>query len=327
MINKEPDISVIIPSYNRRQFTSEAIASSVSQNEIDIEVIVIDDGSKDDTCEWIRRNYPQIKLFQEQHKGAGSARNRGLNTANGRYLKFVDSDDLLTPGSLAKQIEFADQIKADVCYGDWEFFGELDAPEVGSQRVRIMGKPDDMIAALLCSWWGPPSIYLIRRDFIQKHNILWDETLKRNQDMDFILKVAMNDAVFEYNSGIVSLKRVHNQGRIMDTGADIYGLHCEIIADKVLAYLQENKKLTEERKQAVADLYWHASRLLWKTNFKDYNRIKRKIDLLYPHFIPNCSTYASPKMKSAVKLFGLRGAEYLFYYASFLRSLCKGSKK
>lgn len=311
MPGQHPDVSVVIPCYNRRKFTSEAIESAIDQKDVEVEIIVVDDGSTDDTCEFLQKHYPKVRLFQELHNGAGAARNRGLNAANGRYVKFLDSDDLLAPESLRKQVNFLNQNGADICYGDWEFFGNLDSPEVGNNPLRIMGQPDDIIVALLGSWWGPPSMYLIRSEFLHNQHVSWDESLQRNQDMDFILNIAINDARFSYMPGIVTEKRVHDQGMIMNSGPDIYGLHCEIIADKVFAYLLKHNKITEARKQAVADLYWHASRLLRRGSVTDYERVIHKIKSLYPRFVPRCPTYAGPKMKLAVKFLGMKGTERL----------------
>jgi glycosyltransferase involved in cell wall biosynthesis len=316
---KPPDVSVIIPSFNRRRFTTEAIESALDQSDVLVEVIVVDDGSSDDTCEWIRNHYAQVRLFQDPHRGACAARNHGLLAARGRYLKFLDSDDLLLSGSLQSQVAFIDQTRVDICYGDWEFFGDLDTPEVGGQPTRIMGRPADVIVALLGSWWGPPSIYLISRQFLKKGDILWDETLQRNQDMDFILQLALNNARFGYDAGIVTRMRVHNEGKIMDSGPRIYGRHCEIVADKVLASLQEGNRMTEKRKQTLADLYWHASRLFWKVDSTDYDRVLKKIKSLYPRFVPQCTTYASPKMKWAIKWLGMRLAERLFSLSTMAR--------
>lgn len=320
-----PETSLIIPTYNRRQFALEAIESARHQVGIDLEIIVVDDGSSDDTCQWILELYPDVKLLEQPHKGGGAARNFGLSSASGRYVKFLDSDDLLTRDSLADQVAFADRSNADVCYGDWEFFGDLNAPEVGGQPLRVMGGPEDLLTALLGSWWGPPSIYLIKRDFIMNNGIRWDETLKRNQDMDFILSLALSGAEFKYCPGLVTRKRVHDQGMIMNSGRDVYGQHCEIIADRVLAALKSNGDLTEKRKQAVADLYWHASRLLYGIDSSDYERVVRKVETLYPRFVPECTTYASPKMKTAVRYLGMRGAERAFEMVSALRKLAEES--
>jgi glycosyltransferase involved in cell wall biosynthesis len=325
MSSSHLDVSVIIPSHNRRQFTVEAIESAIGQKDVEVEIIVVDDGSTDDTCKWIQKHYPQVRLFQKLHKGAGSARNHGLKAATGRYIKFLDSDDLLAQDSLKKQVEFLNQCEADICYGDWEFFGNLDSPEVGNNPLRIMGQPDDIIVALLGSWWGPPSMYLIRSEFLHNHHVLWDETLKRNQDMDFFLKIAIAAGVFSYIPGVVTKKRVHDLDMIMKSGDDIYGKHCEIIADTSLRLLRECNGLTEERKQAVADLYWHSSRLLKDVSRDDYSRVIDKIGRLYTRYIPKCTTYASPKMRLAVRFLGVRGAES--FYETAMRFMPSRGKK
>jgi glycosyltransferase involved in cell wall biosynthesis len=318
-----PEVSVIIPCYNRQEFTLEAVESALAQPGVAVEVIVIDDGSTDDTVSVLREAHPGITLIQNEHRGANIARNTGLLAARGTYVKFLDSDDRLSEGSLTQQLAFARAYGADVCYGDFEFFGDLSAPEVGGQSIRRPGSPPDIVVALLGSWWSPPSSYLFRRDALA--GLAWDEELQRCQDMDFVLQVALSGARFAYQPVLTTYKRAHHQGRIMDCSRLVYGHSCEIIADKVLRGLTGTGKLTEETKQAIADLYWHASRLLWKESPSGYRRLIRKIGDLYLRFIPGCPTYAGPKMRLAVKWLGPAGSERLFDAVSRLRSRTGGA--
>jgi glycosyltransferase involved in cell wall biosynthesis len=311
-----PEVSVIIPCYNRREFTLEAVESALAHPGVSVEVIVVDDGSTDDTVSVLREAHPGITLIQNEHWGANRARNDGMRAASGGYLTFLDSDDKLVEDSLVGQLAFARASGADACYGDFEFFGDLGAPEVGGQPLRRPGSPPDLVIALLCSWWSPPSSYLFRAEAVS--GLQWDETLPRCQDMDFILQVVLSGATFAYRPGLVTYKRAHHDGRIMDSAPAVYGLSCEIVADKVLARLARTRQFTEERKQAVADLYWLASRVLWRTNPQDYDRLLSKINGLYQQYVPRCPTYASPKTKQAVRWLGPRRTEYLYHLKSLI---------
>jgi glycosyltransferase involved in cell wall biosynthesis len=311
-----PEVSVIIPCYNRREFTLEAVQSALAQPGVAVEVIVVDDGSTDDTPSVLLEVHPGVTLIRNEHRGANRARNDGMRAARGDYLKFLDSDDKLVDDSLAGQLAFARACGADACYGDFEFFGDLSAPEVGGQPLRFPGSPPDLVIALLCSWWSPPSSYLFRAGALS--GLQWDETLPRCQDMDFILQVVLSAATFAYRPGLVTRKRAHHDGRIMDSAPAVYGLACETVADKVLTSLQETGSLTEERKQALADLYWLASRVLWRTNPLDYDRLLAKINGLYRRYVPQCPTYAGPRMKQAVRWLGPRRTESLYHLKSLI---------
>jgi glycosyltransferase involved in cell wall biosynthesis len=94
--------SVVIPVYNRSEIVGEAIASVLNQSVADFEVIVVDDGSTDGTAEMIRKRYgSEVRLLQQENKGPGAARNRGIEAARGEYVTFLDSDDVWFPWTLS----------------------------------------------------------------------------------------------------------------------------------------------------------------------------------------------------------------------------------
>ena len=92
--------SIIIPAYNAEAYLKRCLDSILSQNHSDYEVIVIDDGSTDGTSN-ILGQYPQVKVISQSNHGMATARNRGLEVAQGEYILFVDSDDRLCPSALA----------------------------------------------------------------------------------------------------------------------------------------------------------------------------------------------------------------------------------
>lgn len=94
--------SVIIPVYNRSEIIGEAITSVLGQSVEDFEVIVVDDGSTDGTAKTVREQYgSEVRLIQQENKGPGAARNRGIDAAQGEYVTFLDSDDLWFPWTLS----------------------------------------------------------------------------------------------------------------------------------------------------------------------------------------------------------------------------------
>lgn len=100
-------ISVIIPTYNRKNSISEALESIYAQSYKNYEIIVIDDGSTDETSNFISYIHPNVRLLTlPKNKGAANARNRGIEIANGDVLAFLDSDDLWAPDYLLSQISY-----------------------------------------------------------------------------------------------------------------------------------------------------------------------------------------------------------------------------
>lgn len=108
-------ISVVIPSYNHRHFIEKAVASVLNQSECDLELIVIDDGSTDDSLTYLRQiNDPRFILVEQANAGAHNAINRGLELAKGDYLAILNSDDIFHPDRLRRCVEALEQDNAEL---------------------------------------------------------------------------------------------------------------------------------------------------------------------------------------------------------------------
>jgi glycosyltransferase involved in cell wall biosynthesis len=103
---KKPLVSVIIPTYNRGWIVKEAIDSVLDQDFTDYELIVVDDGSDDNTPEIVAGYGGAITILHQSNKGVSSARNCGVAAASGQLIAFLDSDDLWLPGKLSTQVKF-----------------------------------------------------------------------------------------------------------------------------------------------------------------------------------------------------------------------------
>ena len=106
---KKPLVSVIIPTYNRGWVVQEAIDSVLDQDFRDYELIVVDDGSNDNTREILESYGKAITVLQQSNRGVSAARNRGIAEAAGRLIAFLDSDDLWLPGKLTTQVKFFEE--------------------------------------------------------------------------------------------------------------------------------------------------------------------------------------------------------------------------
>jgi len=119
-------VSVIMPTYNRAEFIGKAIDSVLAQDYKHLELIIIDDGSTDDTKE-IVESYLSDKIlyYYQDNSGQSVARNNGINHANGKYIAFLDSDNIYNPGKISTQVAFLNEnSEYQVIYGDDEFIDE-----------------------------------------------------------------------------------------------------------------------------------------------------------------------------------------------------------
>ena len=112
-------VSVVIPTYNRADFVREAIASVLRQDYPDIEIIVVDDGSRDGTAAVVSQFGPTVQYLWQENRGVSAARNRGVAVSTGVLIAFLDSDDLWLPNKVAAQVAcFEAHAAAQACHTD-----------------------------------------------------------------------------------------------------------------------------------------------------------------------------------------------------------------
>lgn len=99
-----PEVSIIIPTYNSAKYVTDAVDSVLDQSFSDLEVLVIDDGSTDDTESVMGRYTASVRYIRQQNRGVAAARNRGITESRGRYVAFLDADDTWLPDKLERQI-------------------------------------------------------------------------------------------------------------------------------------------------------------------------------------------------------------------------------
>jgi glycosyltransferase involved in cell wall biosynthesis len=176
-------VSVVIPTYNYGHFVTEAVQSALTQTYPNLEVIVVDDGSNDDTAERLRQFGNQIIYIYQQNRGLSSARNAGIRRATGEWVAFLDADDVWHAEKIAKQLA---AVGGDHDIG---LIGSLPAAVLpdklpGMPPVRNLGVRD-----FLTSSRTGPSGTLIRRGCFNVVGF-FDEELTSIEDRDMWLRVA-----------------------------------------------------------------------------------------------------------------------------------------
>lgn len=127
IIDENIDLSIIVPAYNSSDYIKECISSVLMQKtSYNYELIVVNDGSKDDTLEKINlfKENKHLKIITQENKGFSGARNRGIDESLGKYIMFLDSDDLLCENSIEKLIKTAKEKKADIVQGSYYTFNK-----------------------------------------------------------------------------------------------------------------------------------------------------------------------------------------------------------
>jgi len=133
---KNPLISVIIPTYNRGWIIKEAIDSVLAQEYINYELIVVDDGSTDDTHDILNSYQKNFLVLRQNNKGVSAARNRGFAAASGRFIAFLDSDDIWLPQKLSQQVDFFQSFPVKSGRSDLPDRGNMDQKQCQSQSQK-----------------------------------------------------------------------------------------------------------------------------------------------------------------------------------------------
>lgn len=184
-----PRVSVIITAYNRARFLPQAIDSVLAQTYTRYEIIVIDDGSTDNTREVLEAYLDRIRYFHQQHQGMSASRNRAVNLARGKSIVFLDAEDLFLPEKLELQVACFDRRPTlGLLNSGWRVLneaGEVVKDEELWHKAPIL----DLKAWIECS---PVrlSAKMFRKSWFQRVGG-FDTTLARSEDVDLILRLAM----------------------------------------------------------------------------------------------------------------------------------------
>lgn len=185
-----PLVSVIIPTYNRNDTVVRAVKSVIAQDYRPLEIIVVDDGSTDDTKECIKSllcesQELRVRYLYQKNSGVSIARNYGLCQAQGKYLSTLDSDDVLLPGKISVQVRAMVESGADICYGRAIVYDTYN-------NIKFDGpfSPSNEDTILKLVLWKMPygNAYLFTRDLIEKNHLSYRGGCSWGEDNEFLIK-------------------------------------------------------------------------------------------------------------------------------------------
>lgn len=211
-----PTVSAIIPTYNRAWALKRAIDSVLAQDFQDFEIVVVDDGSIDNTSE-ILQSYPRICVVKQDHRGVSAARNAGIARAAGRLITFLDSDDLWLPGKLSAQVEFFNsRPDALICQTQemWIRNGNHVNPKKRHKKYSGMIFEQCLELCIVS-----PSAVMMRRRLFDKIGA-FDETLPVCEDYDLWLRAACRFPVYLIETPLVIKYGGHPDQLSRKWGAD-----------------------------------------------------------------------------------------------------------
>ena len=214
-----PEISVIIPTHNRASMVIEAVESVLAQEMVDFELIVIDDGSSDDTEDKLGVFNSRLSYYRQENAGVAAARNRGLEISKAPLISFLDSDDLWLPKKLRTQHQFMlDHPEVWICQTEeiWLRKGRRVNPKRHHQKVS-----GDIFQRSLDLCLVSPSAVMLRRELFEKVGN-FDEELLAAEDYDLWLRVAVDYRVALLPDPLVIKRGGHPDQLSSRSGIDRY---------------------------------------------------------------------------------------------------------
>lgn len=228
-VSDTPLVSVIIPVYNGAEFIREVIENIYSQNYPAVEILVINDGSTDDTDAVVREMNRDIRYFWYGNDGPSYARNRGIRDASGEFISFLDVDDLWPEGNLRLLVnEFLKDPEAEVVRG----YGQLmkKNPETGEYYPE--GDPKESFPAYI-------GAALYRREVFRKVG-LFDAEMEFGEDSDWYIRAVELDVRMKWVDRVTLLVRRH--GKNMTEGKDLVQLYTLRVFKKAVDRMRLREK-------------------------------------------------------------------------------------
>ena len=267
------NISVIIPTFNRKKTLKRAIQSVLMQSYTPYEIIVIDDGSDDGTKEWLKDNYPNVKYIYQMNSGVSSARNKGIKFARGDWIALLDSDDEWLPSKLKDQ---ANEIELNPAA---KFLHTNEIWIRNGVRVNQMKKHKKyggyIFEKCLDMCRISPSSVLIKKDIFDEIG-MFDETLKVCEDYDLWLRFASKYPVHFLDQPLIKKYGGHSdQLSKVDDGIESYRIRSlkKIMNSGIL----NKKQKTITKDVLVKKMYIYAKGLEKRNKIRELNDTKKNI--------------------------------------------------
>lgn len=256
---RKPLVSVIIPAYNAERWIEEAIASVLGQTITDLEVLVVDDGSNDNTSNLAKGFSDQrVKVLNKANGGVSTARNAGIEAAKGTYLAFLDADDLMTPESLKQKVGSLESNGVDWVFSDiWrcdESLHPLGPAEQGT---------DGDVAHTILSGRGigipgiSSNILAHRRCF--ENGLKFDPNLSNSADQDMAVRLCQE---FSYTRLPMALNKYRTSSGSMSRNIALYEKdHLYFMRKARASGLLDDPSF---RRKCMANAFWAIGGSWWK---------------------------------------------------------------
>jgi len=259
--SQKPTVSVIIPTYNRANLITDTINSVLSQTYKNYEIIIIDDGSTDNTKEVLSPYMNKIAYIYQDNQGASAARNTGIRYAKGEYIAFLDSDDLWLPFKLEKQVKILKKHK-DV----YLVYSNISYCDVTGTFIKIAHNP-----RMICSGYipekvllwkvqcGHPPTWLIRKSCFKEIGY-FDTSFKMSEDREMSIKLAMKYEIYGIKEPLTIVRQHSPSQRLGRSPAEEREHYYFKFLDLLFSKYHDSSFIIKNKKKLIGGYYAYAGR-------------------------------------------------------------------
>jgi glycosyltransferase involved in cell wall biosynthesis len=246
----DPQVSVVIPAYNCSRYVKDAVDSVLAQTWRDFEVLVIDDGSTDDTEQVMRRYQAPVRYIRQQNGGVAVARNRGIAESRGRYVAFLDADDTWLPHKLERQIDTLNQQPQQrACYSAFTVVDAELNPIGISRSQRWRSALEDLLTR--GNVVATPSTVICERSLFESVGV-FDPALSQCADWDMWVRLAAQTEFLYLDEPLVTYRQ---HGTNMSRNAPLLEYDSLQVLNKGFAMPELPDSLRARRQSALARNY------------------------------------------------------------------------
>ncbi len=232
------NISVIIPCFNTARYLSYAIESVLEQTIPATEIIIVDDGSTDDSIA-VASTYAgmQVRIISSTHQGIAVTRNIGIRSASGEYIAFLDADDVWCAEKLAKQSKIlAEQPAVQGVFGKLQQFVSTDLTDDEKQRYICPSRPQDGYHA--------GCLLMKREEFMR---VGWfNENLSAGEFIEWYIRAKQMNTIFAMPDQVVMYRRIHGNNTVISERSDIYAEYIKVIRMKLKYEAEQSRSQTND---------------------------------------------------------------------------------
>lgn len=225
-------VSIIISAYNYESYLADAIKSSLDQDWEPLEVIVVDDGSTDNTLAVARRFGSQVRIVEGFHEGAAATRNRGIAAAHGAFFLHLDADDVLRPAAVRTLMGvFEREKRCDIAAGNFACFASPELSIEVTSRFRVPSEPQRGHLA---------GVAICRAGVFTTVGVL-DEKYQPASDVEWWLRATAGDITIELIDSVVLNRRIHGNNSSLRASQAFRDVSLRLVREA----LQRKRMVTE----------------------------------------------------------------------------------